>query len=704
MLKIGRKTRTALLMSALVAVAAQAVQPAFAGELGLSTKYSVVTANPEPTASGQLGWLGIANGGDLNNDQNDDVLVPQYSGTGAIFVVSGATGAVVRKLSFPDAATSAAGSSGNFVYPAKIADLTSCPGGAANATCPALGGADGVPEVLVGATGTDIAGAAPDMGRAYVFDGATGALLKKVQMPPADLASEATQFPTGKSFGFGRSIESPSSAFPINAPQAVKLGDVDGGGKADFVIGNPTYYEAGPATNPSCSPGPCIGSGRVYFYRGEDVATGDPSAILDTPFRTVKNPQAETDPDHERFGHATYPVGDVGKCNVSPGPGVLCPSPSSTVTPDGRPDLIVAAHQASSPLGGTVKGGIAVLVDGLTGSILRLYPHPEPQTAALFGYSVGTMSTAIGDVGGTALPDILVPAVAQNVGRIGAGRAYLFNGDFRVANPLISWLDAPTANRGQNFGTPWSGIGDVAGGARNEILVGNAGPWSPPDDRSYSGSLEIMDALTQRSVLSIPDPERRAGSGFGQGAIGLGDVNQDGQMDFAATAGYWNGGTLPSEGRLYLLHSDTSPNPPPPAPAVALPGPAGAPGSAGAPGAPAAAPAAVQALAGRTLELVASPGTVRRRARVRLRGVLEAFADRAACERGVTVRLQRRSGSTARYKSFVTTTTDRSGDFSLRIRPVKTTHYRAVVGQTSRCLGAASSREKVTVVKRAPRR
>ena len=693
---MGPKSRAGLFVSMLATFALHAAPPASAVEFGLATKYSVTTVNPEPTAAGQLGWLGIANGGDLNADGKNDILVPQYSGPGAIFVVSGATGAVIRKLTFPDALTSTAMSAGNFVYPARLADLASCPTGTANVLCPALGAADGVPEVLVGAPGTDIPGAAPDMGRAYVFDGATGALLKRVQMPPADLASEAAQFPAGKSFGYGRGVVSPASAYPANAANGVKIGDVDGGGKADFIVGNPTFYEAGPATNPSCNPGPCIGSGRVYFYSGEDVATGSPSAILDTPFRVVKNPQAESDSDHERFGHASFPVGDVGKCNTSPGAGVLCTD--STTTADGRPDMVVAAHQATS--GGGLKGGIVVLLDGLTGSILRLYSHPESQSAALFGYSVGTMSTAVGDVAGSGLPDIYIPAVGQNVDKVGAGRAYIMNGDFRATNPLLSWLNAPAAPRGANFGAPWSGIGDVAGDAKNEVLVGYAGPWQPGDDRTYTGALHVMDAVSQKVVLTIPDPEQRAGSGFGQGAIHLGDINDDGLMDFAAAAGYWAGGTLPTEGRLYILRSDnspaaTAPGPPPPPPA---PGPPGATGAPGAPG------ASAQALVGRSLELAASAATVRRGAVVWLRGALEAFVDEPACVRAVTVRLQRRSATTARFRNFANAKTNSSGDFSLRVRPTKTTFYRALVSQSSACLGAVSSREKVSVVARRTRR
>ena len=281
-----------------------------------------------------MGWLGIANAGDLNADGADDVLVPSYDGPGRIHIFSGDDGALIRTLRFPDAATSTAGSAGNFVYPAKLADIASCPGSFANLPCPVIGPGDGVPEVLVGASGADIAGAAPDVGRAYVFDGATGALLKKVQMPAADLASEAAQFPTGKSFSFGRAVITPSSPFPASAPDAVKRGDLDGGGEADFVVGNPTFYEAGPATNPSCTPGPA----PARAARTSTAARTSPAARRTSSTRTlrvVKNPAAETGPDHERFGHAFVSVGDVGTCNTNPGPGAACPParPSRTGAP-----------------------------------------------------------------------------------------------------------------------------------------------------------------------------------------------------------------------------------------------------------------------------------------------------------------------------------------------------------------------------------
>jgi hypothetical protein len=107
----------------------------------------------------------------------------------------------------------------------------------------------------------------------------------------------------------------------------------------------------------------------------------------------------------------------------------------------------------------------------------------------------------------------------------------------------------------------------------------------------------------------------------------------------------------------------------------------------------------VVALAGRSVDLDASKTSVKRRARVRLRGVVEAFPNAAACEGGQSVQIQRRSLKGSRFTTFRTVTTSSKGSFQTPLFAVTSTQlYRARVLQTDACAGAQSPREKVTVI------
>ena len=96
---------------------------------------------------------------------------------------------------------------------------------------------------------------------------------------------------------------------------------------------------------------------------------------------------------------------------------------------------------------------------------------------------------------------------------------------------------------------------------------------------------------------------------------------------------------------------------------------------------------------------MASRARVPRRGRVRLRGLLEAFADPAGCRRRQRVELQRRPLGRLRFERIARVRTGADGSFALRIRPVATGVYRARIGQTAACLGATSAAERVTVTR-----
>jgi hypothetical protein len=223
--------------------------------------------------------------------------------------------------------------------------------------------------------------------------------------------------------------------------------------------------------------------------------------------------------------------------------------------------------------------------------------------------------------------------------------------------------------------------------------------------------VHIFSTLTEQALQTIADPDQQPGSGFGRALAPMGDLNDDGFLDFAVGAGGFDpgnpvtcspcSGSNPGQGRIYLLRSDNSPAPP---------GPSG-PGT----GTGAAGPAVT--LAGRTVDLAASRTRVvrrraarrgsrsaQRRSRTRLRGAVEAFANTAGCEPGQVVQLQRRRPGRARYRTFASVRTNSRGDFARTIRPRRTYDYRARVPQTASCLGAVSDRERVNVVRAKRRR
>lgn len=573
--------------------------------------------SPSPAVGGQFS-LGMNLAGDLNRDGEEDLIIPQVPGfntDGQLFVFSGETGALLDTVNGPDPSAAGAraqfGLLGNYKVGLSrsappFTDLGSCPGGTAGQTCgnPTVGAADGVPELLVGATGVDVGGVT-DAGRVYVLDGATRAILKRIDIPVADRTPLAL---TTGSTGFGREAGTAEGQTGCagNAgigtcptmPPAVEAGDMDGGGKPEVIVGARRITEnaasAHPASQCASVPGAiCRDAGRTYIYRGEDIAGSNPAENLDgtgpnETVMTIRNPEAQADDpetatnnDAEGFGNDVIPIGDVGRCNqVAVQPGEKCLRANSTQTPDGRPDVVVSALSTDLPLDrpdpAWGNAGAAHLIDGATGAILHTYVHPEPQRGANFG---GTFehTIAAGDMGDTGLPDVQLGAPNQNARFTASGRAYVMNGNFKAGAGLINIarLDDPTPDpTEENFGGSSAGVGDLVGGATtpaNELLVGESGPRvGPVNVEGRPIDIHVFSPSLERALQSIPDPDAQSSSAFGDSIEPLGDLNEDGFLDFAVGAFRYTGSGGLNQGRVYIFRSDNSP-------AAATPAPRGAP-------------------------------------------------------------------------------------------------------------------------------
>jgi hypothetical protein len=447
--------------------------------------------SPTPESNQRFGETMVNAGTDVDGDGPDDLIVGTGRAgqvRGQVVIVSGASGSVIREIPGPSDDVNGNGTeiestqadpdapSGFGAAVASIGDIGSCtssatfePGGAPGDYCDLSivpqtdqDTGDGVPEILVSAPGLDVATESDDRGAVFVIDGATGAILKRLEAPDAttDVGfGRALLSPAGETACGGVGLGGISPCVYGNSP-AVRQGDLNDGGKSDIVIGAPDFNETA-ATNSACSDGAgggtCSRSGRVYVFYGEDLRSLPPTQPPATAGLTIKNPFPQDDNPAldqrfwpESMGLSLAPLGDIGGCRTPGTPGTECPGGQRTDIADGNPDYVVSVPQADV---GTIPDvGLAFAVDGASGAILDTYRHPEPQPEALFGFSSQTMP-AIGDVGGfNVVPDVYLPAIGQTGQFAGQGKAYVFTGS-GTGSHLISTLLDPTPQ-----GQRWASI------------------------------------------------------------------------------------------------------------------------------------------------------------------------------------------------------------------------------------------------------
>jgi hypothetical protein len=233
---------------------------------------------------------------------------------------------------------------------------------------------DGVPDVAVGAPGGN---------RAYVFSGTDGSVVLDL---PGREAGES----------FGQRIED--------------LGDVDGDGHGDLIVGAPTNNAGGE------------GAGRAYVISGADGST-----MLElTGERAGDN-----------FGSSV----------------------AGSLQPDGALILVIGA-----PNGGSNQGGRAYVYvgKGLTESP-RFIIEPD-ETAARLG---GMFVSVVGDVDADGHADVYASDWSNGANGPSTGRIYVYSG--ATGQPLhILTGEAP----GDAFGIGPADAGDVNGDGHDDLVVG----------------------------------------------------------------------------------------------------------------------------------------------------------------------------------------------------------------------------------------
>ncbi|MHC5112069.1 MAG: hypothetical protein ACYTHJ_19575 [Planctomycetota bacterium] len=224
-----------------------------------------------------------------------------------------------------------------------------------------------------------------------------------------------------------------------------------------------------------------VNSGRAYVLSGLD------GSLIHT---------LESESSGDRFGGGTASAGDLNN--------------------DGIPEHIIGAYN-----GGLGARGEAYVFDGADGSLIHELSVPE----GVFGGCFGQFFVAgVGLVDEDDVPDMYVGDFCDSTNGGGTGRAYVFSG---ADGSIIHMFVGETA--GEGIG-PGRGAGDVDFDGRTDLLVG---AWTSSAGAGLAGKLFVYSGATGEVLRTITSLSNNESLGFD--AVGVGDVNEDGQIDFLAS-------------------------------------------------------------------------------------------------------------------------------------------------------------------------
>ena len=342
------------------------------------------------------------------------------------------------------------------------------------------------------------------------------------------------------------------------------LGDFNGDGYDDVIVGEPAHDFPGPITD--------AGAALLYF--------GGPGAdeVRDVFFGgNVANDRLGTSVgaagDFNGDGYDDAVIGaygsDVGGAEAGQAFIALGPTGSSQVTitgaagdqlgvsvgtagdvnGDGFADVIVGANQTGP--GGSTVGVARIYFGGSTPNSVADVTLVGGAAGDFFGSSVGTA----GDVNGDGYADVIVAAHGNDAGGLDAGRAYVcFGGPTMdtVADVVLTGAAA-----GDRFGVSVGTAGDVNGDGFSDVIVGadlnDAGGLSAGRAYVYYGGA-AMDAVADLILTGAAASDQ-----FGNSVATAGDVNGDGYADFMVGA-YLNDAVYTNGGRAYLYFGGPGPD------------------------------------------------------------------------------------------------------------------------------------------------
>lgn len=370
------------------------------------------------------------------------------------------------------------------------------------------------------------------------------------------------------------------------------IGDVNGDGVPDFVTSAPTWSGAGQ------------NAGKIYVYSTKDgkllwTATGEAGDMLGSGIEAAGDANGDGVPDvvagapaggkafvySGKDGHVLYRFTAENKAD-SFGQHV---AGAGDIDGDGFADVIIGApnnsaagkdagrayiysgkdghlirdwsgeapgDQFGSTVGGEpqAKKGLIVVGAGSGGPNHRgrVYTYEGLTDKPKFvidadetGAALGAMFVSVvGDVDKDGTPDIYASDWSNTAKGYSTGRVYVHSG--KDGHRLFS-LTGETA--GEGFGTNPGKAGDVDGDGHDDILVGS---WQFSRAAESGGRVCLYSGKDGHLLNTYTC--RTPGDTFGFDAVGMGDVDGDGTVDFLITSG-WSGVHGFHSGRVFLLSS-----------------------------------------------------------------------------------------------------------------------------------------------------